>query len=47
MCPSSVAFSTYTYLLIAAAVKPGHPLRYPELEASINVCLGWDPKLAW
>ena len=27
MCPISVASSTDTYLLIAAAVKPGHPLR--------------------
>ena len=27
MCPISVASSTATYFLIAAAVKPGHPLR--------------------
>ena len=27
MCPISVASSIDTYLLIAAAVKPGHPLR--------------------
>ena len=27
MCPISVASSTDTYLLIAAAVKPGNPLR--------------------
>ena len=27
MCPISVASSTDTYLLISAAVKPGHPLR--------------------
>ena len=27
MCPISIASSTDTYLLIAAAVKPGHPLR--------------------
>ena len=27
MCPISVASSTYTYFLISAAVKPGHPLR--------------------
>ena len=27
MCTISVASSTDTYLLIAAAVKPGHPLR--------------------
>ena len=27
MCPISVASSTAAYLLIAAAVKPGHPLR--------------------
>ena len=27
MCPISVASYTDTYLLISAAVKPGHPLR--------------------
>ena len=27
MCPIFVASSTDTYLLIAAAIKPGHPLR--------------------
>ena len=27
MCPISAASSTATYLLIAAAVNPGHPLR--------------------
>ena len=46
-CPISVASSTGSYLLIAADVKPGHPLRQPELVASINLRLGWDPKLAW
>ena len=47
MCPISVVSSTDTYLLIAAAVDLGYPLRQPALVASINVLLGWDPKLAW
>ena len=47
MCTISVAYSTAIYFLVAAAVKPGKPLRQPAVAASISVLLGWDPKLAW
>ena len=45
-CPASVASSTLILLLIASAVKPGHPWRYPALAAAINVNFGWEPRLA-
>ena len=45
--PISVASSTPMNLLMALALKPGHPRRKPLFAAAINVVFGCEPRLAW